>query len=158
MQIQKSKRGISPVIATILLVVIAIALFGAVYVWISSMQKDAIIKFDTGIEQACLDINFNVIKETGTNNIQIQNRGEVALYRVQLYVKKGGSLDSLGTIPLESSASVIGQGESATGNFSGELSGCQQIKAVPVLLGISKKTGTEKEYICTDRAKTINCQ
>ena len=155
MQIQKSKRGISPVIATILLVVIAIALFGAVYVWINSMQKDAIIKFDTGIEQACLDVNFNVIKETGTNNIQIQNRGEVALYRVQLYVKKGGSLDYLGTIPLESSASVIGQGESASGEF--DLGTCQQIKAVPVLLGISKKTGTEKEYVCQEKTKFVSC-
>ncbi len=149
----KSKRGISPVIATILLVVIAIALFGAVYVWITSMQKDAIIKFDTGIEQACLKVNFNVLKQG--DEIQVQNRGEVALYRVQLYVKKDGSLDSLGTIPLESSSGVIGQGESASGEF--DLAGCQQIKAVPVLLGISKKTGTEKEYVCQEKTKFIGC-
>ncbi len=146
------KRGISPVIATILLVVIAIALFGAVYAWITSMQKDAILKFDTGIEQACLDVNFNVIKQDG--KIQIQNRGEVPLYRVQLFVKESGSLDSLGTIPPESSSSVIGQGESAEMDYTGS---CEQIKAVPVLLGISKKTGTEKEYVCTQKAKFIGC-
>jgi flagellin-like protein len=152
--LRKSKRGISPVIATILLVVIAIALFGVIYIWINRMQQDTILKFDSDIRQSCLDVNFDVsVQGEQSGTVQVQNLGTFTLYKAIIYKRTASEILKIGEI---GGSSGIGASEAA--NLEPvNLEDCQQIKVVPVLLGISKKTGQQQEYVCQDKAKTISC-
>lgn len=146
----RSKKGISPVIATVLLIVIAVALFIAIFFWIKSMQKDVILKFDSGIEQSCIKISFDATVQGGT--LQIENRGDVALGAVKVYLKSGGSLT------LKEDWSIndpIMKSEAAQTSVS--CNAPDQLKLVPVLIGISKKTGSEAQYVCEDKARFVNC-
>ncbi len=144
----ESKRGISAVIATVLLIVIAIALFVIIYFWINSMQQETILKFNSDIKQSCLNIDFNVICSSGS--VQLQNNANVPLWRADIFIISEGSSRKFPN----GLQGPIGSGESASmDGITGT-----KVKVVPVLLGISKKTGTEKEYVCSDKARTVNCQ
>ena len=148
MVIEKSKKGISAVIATVLLIVIAIGLFVIIYFWINSMQQETILKFNSDIKQSCLNVDFSVICSAGS--VQVQNNGDVPIWRADIYLISDGSSRKF----QNGIQGPIGSGESAS--IDGITS--TKVKVVPALLGISKKTGTEKEYLCVDKAKTVSCQ
>ena len=141
----QSKKAISPVIATVLLIVVAIGLFIAIFFWIKSMQQESILKFQSDIKQSCLNVNFDATYSSGT--VQVQNNANIPIWKAEVWKKSGGSLTPAGTIP-----GPILSAESAS---VGGISGCTELKIVPILLGTSK--GVEKEYKCEDKAKTISC-
>ncbi|MCX6741934.1 MAG: hypothetical protein NTX24_02030 [Candidatus Pacearchaeota archaeon] len=143
----KNKKGISPIIATVLLIVIAIALFVAIFFWVKSMQKEVILKFGSGIEQSCLRVSFDANVQGQV--LQVENRGDITIGAIDVYNKSGGSLISIDGI-----TTPIMPGEAA--QLSG-ISGCQQLKIVPVLMGISKKTGSEAQFVCEAKARMVNC-
>jgi flagellin-like protein len=143
----KNKKGISPVIATVLLIVIAIALFVAIFFWVKSMQKDVILKFGSGIEQSCLRISFDASVQGGV--LQVENRGDITIGAINVYNKSGGNLISIDGI-----TNPIMPGEAS--QLSG-IGGCQQLKVVPVLIGISEKTGSEAFFVCEEKIRMINC-
>ena len=146
----KNKKGISPVISTVLLIVVAIGLFIAIFFWIKGMQQEAIIKFGSDIKQSCLNVNFEATYSS--NTAQVQNTGNVPIWKAEIYKKAGGSLTSIGTIP-----GPIMPGTSANSGVSCNSAAGDQLKITPILLGTSQKTGTEKEYKCEEKSKTINC-
>lgn len=147
-----NKRGISPVIATVMLVVIAIILFLLVYLWITSFQKEAVLKFNSPIETACLRISFNAMI-TGANpnkNIQITNMADLPIHRFELY-----NVNSSGTTKITTPGEeILDISPAGSTTFSGI--SCSKIKVVPYLLG-KTKAGKEKEYACEKQAKTFNC-
>lgn len=142
------KRGISPVIATVLLIVIAIALFIVIFFWIKNMQQESVMKFGSDIKQSCLKINFEAIYQSENSILQLQNTGSVSIWKAEIFKKQAGSLVKISGIQ-----GPISQGESS--NI--QIDGCEQVKIVPILLGISKKSGAEKEYKCEEKAKIISC-
>lgn len=144
-----NRKGLSPVIATVMLVVIAIILFLLVYLWISSFQKEAVLKFNSPIETACLRVSFNAMITGSGSNIQITNMADLPIHRFELYsVDSGGSTTKL---PNEGTRDISPAGSTT---FSGIT--CQKIKIVPYLLG-KTKAGKEIEYACEKQAKTFNC-
>jgi flagellin-like protein len=148
MKMRTNKKGISPVIATILLIVVAIGLFVAIFFWIKGMQQESIIKFGSDVKQSCLNLNFDVTYQPGT--VQVQNNGNIPIWKAEIYKKAGGSLTNAGIIQ-----GPIMSGTSA--NLAISCSTGSQIKVTPVLLGTSQKSGTEKEYKCEEKSKIISC-
>jgi len=65
------KKGISPVVATVLLITIAIIVVAIIWIWASRSIGDADTKFTTPIDQACQNLNVQV-SVVGTN-IDISN-------------------------------------------------------------------------------------
>ena len=56
---KNKKRGVSPTIATILLIALVIVAAIIVFVWFKSMSKEAVTKFgDKNIELVCEDVEF----------------------------------------------------------------------------------------------------
>lgn len=138
-----SKKGISPIVATVLLVVVAIALFLLIFLWIKSFQKEVITKYGTPIETVCMNLRYDVTK-SGTT-VQINNLGSTTIYKVKVYVD--GSLNSIITTP-------ILPAESGQTTLTGSCT--KNIKVIPVLAGTTT-AGAQREYVCEKQAKTIPC-
>ncbi len=144
---KRDKKGISPLIATVLLIVVAIILFLLIFMWLRGFQKEAITKQGTAIELMCREISFDM----AYNNPQLQivNMGDVPLYDVNIYIVSGTKTE------FKLKMGEITQGTTATNSNVGCDSG-EQIKAIPVLLGTTK-TNSQEEYVCEDQAQTISC-
>ncbi len=144
----KNKKGISAMLATTLIIIIAIALLVVIFFWIKNLTSEVVIKFDSNIKQSCNQVYFNTYKQ-GTQ-LNVENKGSVPIWKFEVY-KKEGSWSKISYVngPILSKETASLQ--------DNEISGCQNLKIVPVLIGISQKTGTEKIYACTNKAKIINC-
>jgi flagellin-like protein len=142
----KNKKGISPIIATVLLISIAIALFVVIYLWISGFQGERISKFGAPIENSCQNIYLQLDYIGG--QLQIENDGSVPVYKIEIFDVQGGSTSKLSDEIIE-----LGVGaETWVDVYS-----CQeQLKVVPVLLG-QDESGNEKEYICENNAIVVSC-
>ncbi|MFH1823536.1 MAG: archaellin/type IV pilin N-terminal domain-containing protein [archaeon] len=141
------KKGISPVIATVLLIVVALALFVILFLWIRGFQKEAILKFNAPIENSCQNLNFQV--RVSGSTVQVSNNGDVYIYKAKTIVYNAdGKLDKSKDIE------DIAQGESNSWDMGGLCTG--QIKVIPILQG-KTKSGATKEYVCENQAKTISC-
>jgi len=138
------KRGLSPVIATILLIVIALILFLIIFMWLKGFQKETILKDNYPIETACRNINYEASYSGGI--FEIRNAGSITISKIDIYKITGGSTDKAGNLtdikPLNNA------------RFS--LNECEKIKAVPYLLGTTNK-GEVREYACENEIQIINC-
>lgn len=141
------KRGISPVIATILLIVVAIILFLIIFLWLKGFQKEALLKNNSPIENSCRSLNYAASYSNG--NLEIRNEGSVTIFRFDIYKIAGGNTNKIGN--------VTDVGPISNARFSSnQLIGCEKIKIAPYLLGITSK-GERKESACDGEIKTITC-
>ncbi len=132
----KTKKGLSPIIITILLVLLTIIVASIIYVWLTSFLKEGLTKSDQPIERSCDNINLEVSSSNGI--LYVTNNGNVAIYMLKLSTINSGTselkdLDSLG----------IGQSKSF------DISGVDiaSAKIVSVLLGNSKNNEVN-EFQC----------
>lgn len=140
----ETKRGISPVVATVLLIVVVIALFLLIFLWLKGFQKEAILKNGTPIETQCTAIRFDATYSAGS--LQVSNTASTTINKVQIYVNGAYQKDKdIGTISPATSATATVTCTSG-----------KKIKLIPYLLG-QTKSGAQKEYACTNQAKTISC-
>ena len=146
MKEKKDKKAVSPLIATVLLIVVAIALFVIIFLWLRGFQKEALTKQGTPIELMCTEINFDVV--LSVNSLQITNLGDVPIQKAKIYKIYSGSTSFF------KDEGPIMQAESLTTNL--EPLNCQSIKIIPVLLGTTT-SGNQEEHICENQAKTISC-
>lgn len=131
------KRAISPIIATVLLIAIAVALFLTIFFWLKGFQKESIIKRGTSIENVCPNVKFEVRKVGAT--LQILNMGDVTIQKFKI----SGSGETSGPIlPGE----IINKTVSCTG---------ATLKIVPILRGRTSKG--YQDYPCEAQAKEISC-
>lgn len=142
----ETKRGISPVVATVLLIVVVIALFLLIFLWLKGFQKEAILKNGTPIETQCTAIRFDATYTSGS--LQVSNTASTTINKVQIYVDGAYQKDKdIGPPPITPATSATATVTCASG---------KKIKLIPYLLG-QTKSGAQKEYACTNQAKTISC-
>jgi flagellin-like protein len=142
------RKGVSPVIATVLLISIALILALIVFFWAKGFVGERAQKFDRAIEFACEDINFGAeaVKDEGDNGkIYIKNRGNVPIYAAEIKAKNLGSVKSVGSLDR-----TIAVGESDSFDFNLEsLEYGEEIVVVPIILG---ESGTyKKAHVCDSK-------
>ena len=138
-----NKRGLSPVITTVLLIAMVIILAAIIFLWAKFFIGEIIEKEIGGVkktaENFCPDVNFQVAL-SGTQ-LSIVNRGNVPIYKVDIKKKTKGSSDE------EKIEVNIGIGQSLPVSLS-DPSSYDEVIIIPVLLG---KAGDEpKEYPCEE--------
>ena len=143
-----NKRAISPVIATVLLVVVAIALFLLIFFWIRGFQKEAVLKYGTPVETVCSNVRYEGSYMAGT--LQVTNTGSVVISKVEVFKITGSSTQRVGEIK-----PITGIQPASSSTF-GQLGTCEKIKLVPYLLG-QTKSGAYRESACNNQVKVINC-
>jgi flagellin-like protein len=87
----KNKRGISPVIASVLMVLLVVVLAGMVFLWARGFISEQIEKFGAPIEQQCADISFEAVRIG--NYLEVVNRGNVNIRSLDIKLIKGGTYE-----------------------------------------------------------------
>lgn len=123
------KRGVSPIVSTVLLILIVIILALIIFFWARSFVGEKIEKFDKPIEDVCKDVNFRASIEG--NNLILVNRGNVPIYEIN--VKQM----SAGTSKIDGYIIDLEKGGSKNKTISIDYSTTTGIEVVPVLLGES---------------------
>ncbi|MFH1307332.1 MAG: archaellin/type IV pilin N-terminal domain-containing protein [archaeon] len=140
----KNKKGVSPVIATVLLIAIVIVIATIIFLWARGFIKESIMKQDKPDYQACREINL----ETAINNdkLEIVNRGNIPVYIIDINMREGG------TVYRQTEKIELGQGEAKVISDSegphGDFSAYSEVELVPAILGLRGSTKTIK--YCTE--------
>ena len=84
------KKGISPVIATVLLVAMVIVIGLIIFTWAKGFQGEAVTKFGgENIEITCGKVSFAADYSGGT--LFLSNLGNVPIFGINAHIYKAGS-------------------------------------------------------------------
>ena len=157
MAIKRGRRGISPVIATILLICLTLLAALAIFMWAKGFVGEKNVKLGREIELYCPETNFAVeAKKDNVNSeiiVNIENKGQIPFYGISINLKSLGTIKKLG---LFEKLVMGGMSESVTIDDStifNEISVGDELIIIPAILG--KKGEVGEPYICEDYGKTI---
>ena len=145
--IYKNKKGVSPVIATVLLIGMVIIIGLIVFLWFKGFSQEAITKFDKNVELVCDEVKF----EAGyfDNFLSVSNIGNVPIYEMKVKFSEGGSFTTKSLKTISSwPGKGLNQGKTFSGDISGEVTNKDSITLTPVLVGTSESG--ERTYTCNE--------
>ena len=141
------KKAISPLITTVLLVLITIVLAAIIFIWAVSFRGEQIIKFIGGeqkdIQVSCDSVLFSAELSSDQQSISIVNTGDVPIYRFD--IRTEGDVNSLVT-SITTEMGRVNPGQ-ATSLVLPAVSSGDKLNVIPILLG-TDKDGAEKEASC----------
>jgi len=149
--LKRFKKGLSPIITTVLLIALTIVITSVVFLWFRGMVEEGVTKFEKNIKLVCDDVSFEADYLSGT--LSIVNNGNVPLFRVNLKISKDGSYQTKEITALNGGESWPSTGLSTGTTFSGNIGNDPAIKNAqsaivsPVLIGTSSKEG-KKTFVC----------
>ena len=145
-----NRRGLSPVIATVLLIAIVIVLAVIIFLWAKGFISEKAEKFDRAVEFSCEDVNFesDVVKIGNDYYLDVINRGNVPIYGFVVKTLGLGSVEI--TSELLGNTITIGQSDSILLGDAGSinLQTGQELLIVPIILG--KTNAGKVAYTCQD--------
>ena len=147
-----NRHGVSPVIATVLLVTMVVVMALIIFVWLRNINKEAITKFDgTNVEVICGDIKFDASYSAGS--LYVLNNGNVPLYSMKMRVFNGGSYNTPDLHDISYSnwpEKGLNPGLAFSSTTLDDLiSGADRIVMIPVLIGLSE-SGEQKLHTCDE--------
>ncbi len=161
-----SKKGLSPVVATALLIALVVILAVIIFLWARAFLPEKLTKDigggDVTVEEACGEVVMRA--EYDSDSVAVLNDGNVPLYGVEIGIKKGafGSLEYLNgeftggvSITKPGESNIFGISESLSESGISIESG-DEIVVVPVVLGLAE-SGERKEFACdVENSQTIS--
>jgi len=145
----KKKKGISPVIATVLLIAMVVVIGLIIFLWFRGMTEETITKFGgTNIKLICADVSFEASYSAGL--LSISNIGNVPIFDMKLKIFGQGSHETKDLRDLSENWPELGLNQGGT--FSGDIIGVEsgdRIILMPVLIGSSEKG--EKTFMCEEQ-------
>jgi len=147
---EMSKKGLSPVIATVLLIALVLVLASIIFLWARAFIPEKVQKFDAPIENACGNVVFAAAySNLGGGTITVQNNGNVPLYGIQVGVRKFGSLEY---IEVNQGPAIVAGG--ARDYAVSGIAPDSELMIVPVLLG-KTASGELRAFPCGEGSAKI---
>jgi len=153
MKKKMDRKAVSPLIATLILIVIVVSASSTIYIWSRSFIAEQLEKFGSPAELTCEEIDFVTQLEIagGTSyELFVNNQANVDIPKLNLNFNREGK-----SIIKTFSANIK---KGSTGNVSFDLrtvgiSSFESIDVTPVLLAIGESSKTSKLFPC--KTKTI---
>ncbi len=82
------KRGLSPIVASALLILLVIVLAVIIFLWARGFIQEKVEKFGKPIEQACSHVKFDVSRQA--SELDVVNRGNINIKELDVKFIKGG--------------------------------------------------------------------
>ena len=155
------RRGVSPVIATILLIVIVVVLAVIIFLWARGFLSESAVKGDRAVSVSCADVQFEaeVVPQAsecqsignGDAAVDINNIGNVPIYGVQVfaYDQDTGSITPLINVDQPFAVGTITIGRSASVCLGMDVQSEDAFRIVPKLL--AEKDGQRVAYTCPEK-------
>jgi len=146
---KKSRKAISPVVATVLLIAMVVVIGLIIFLWFKGMTREVITKFEgTNIEMVCNDVSFDASYSDGI--LYILNLGNVPVFGAKVKILRDGSHETKDIVELSGNWPELGlnQGGTFSGDISSAVSSGDEIIITPVLIGNSKSG--EKTFMCNE--------
>jgi len=153
MEFVKNRKGVSPLIATIILIAVSIAIVGVIFFWLRGMIAENVDKFGSPIESQCDKVIFTA-SATG-NIISVNNQGNIPIVGMNVKIKTNGkTLTKSIRKPLDG---VISPGESDIITLEPEFlfASAQQKTVTPVIQGKGVNSGKISRYVCKTKAVDV---
>jgi len=147
------KKGISPVIATVLLIAMVIVIGLIIFLWAKGFQEEAITKNfgggDENVELVCDKITFEADYSRSSGTLSLSNLGNIPIYEIKVKIYMDGSHETkdLGDIVTWPELGLP-QGATFSKNLGSEFSLAERVVLIPALRGNSGNG--EKIHICDD--------
>ncbi len=143
------KRGISPVIATILLIALVIVIGLIIFLWFKGFQEEAITKFGgENVKLICEDVAFESSYSAGV--LSLSNLGNVPIYQIKAKISKDGTHETINLNDVSDwPAKGLTLGSVYSADLSSEFSGATEVTLIPVLRGTSEKG--DRTYTCDEQ-------
>lgn len=145
--IYSSRKGVTPVVATVLLIAIVVVLAGIVFIWAQGFVGEAVQKNDEPIERSCerVSLDASISQDAGGFFIDVHNNGNTPLAGFRLALDRDGNVDVLSV-----DASALNVGSSRRFSLQGLYdSGVSGVEVVPVLRGTRGES--VQDYVCNER-------
>ena len=141
-----NNKGVSPVIATILLVGIVMVMGLIIFVWLRGLAGETITKFDKNAELVCEEIQFEASYSIG--ELSISNIGNVPIFQMKVKISNKGNFETSNLNTLSDSWPDVGLNQGASFSDTISFSDAEKISLIPVILGSSN--GGEKTFTCDE--------
>jgi len=141
----KNKRGLSPVIASVLMVLLVLVLASIIFLWARGFISEQIEKFGTPIEDACSLVSFEVNK-LGSNKLEVINRGNINIRHLDIKLS-----DAEGNSEMRRFDFEIDVGEVIVRDIFLEMTSGKDIESTivyPALIGNVKGKDLNKVFTC----------
>jgi flagellin-like protein len=139
---KKEKKGLSPVIATVLLVAIVVVIGLIIFIWARGFITESGTKLGKNARQNCDEINLEASLD-GTS-LSVSNNGQVPLYGAKLEQTLAGSTT------VSETGKKLGPGSSDVYELDDSY---ESVKIVPIIL--VEKKGAREPYTCESYVKQV---
>lgn len=145
------KKGLSPVVTSVLLIALVIAITSVVFLWFKGIVEEDVTKFGKNIKLVCEDVNFDATYSSGVLNIV--NTGNTPIYMLNIKMVKGGSYETKEIIEISGGEDWpdggLNQGGSFSGSIGSEVVNLESMIILPVLIGTSGEG--KKTFMCGEQ-------
>lgn len=143
----KKEKGLQPVVATILLVVMVIVIGLIIFLWFRGMTEETITKFgDKNVKLVCDDVYFEA--DYSGNTLYVANSGSVPIFGMELKAYKPGSHTSKNLRDFSNLWPDAGLNQGGTFSDNNLNIDADEIVLVPVLIG--ETDSGKKTYVCDE--------
>jgi flagellin-like protein len=148
---KKNTKGLSPVIATVLLITIVIIIALIVFLWVRGMTQEAITKFDNeNVQLVCGKVKFEATY-TAATGLHISNTGNVPIFGMKVQIIGEGEHNTIELRDDSTNWPEVGLnvgGIFSDPGFSTQVGSAKEIVLIPVLIGESDSG--KKTYVCDE--------
>jgi len=149
--IKKGKKGVSPVIATVLLIGMVVVLALIIFIWMRALAQETITKFEgENIELSCDKVSLDADYTAGI--LTITNTGNTPIYQIKMKVSDVGRHT---TELIKKSEGWRKYGLDIGMSFTSsegviDLGSAEEVYLIPVLIG-DTEDGKKKTFTCDER-------
>ncbi len=154
----RGKKGLAPVIASVLLILFVFVLATLIFLWARGFISEQIEKFGQPVDVLCSQVQFDVEiieGELGQEALEVVNRGDIDIYRLEV------KLFHRGTSIFRKFEYNIDSGQSARGDIILDMENGlkpSKITVYPALIGNLKGKDSNKVFTCLEQGKELRVQ
>ena len=143
------RRGLSPVIASVLLILLVLVLASLIFLWGRGFLSEQIEKFGQPIEGACASANYEIeyFEENNMDYFEIVNYGNVDIYNLDVKMAKGGNVET-SKFKFDTPAGESKRGQVDLRMRDGSLP--DEVTVYPILIGDIRGKDLNGPYTCVD--------
>jgi hypothetical protein len=151
-----AKRGLSPVIASLFLIVLVLVSASLIYLWARGFVSEQIEKRGQPVENLCASVEFEVelLPLAGfARSLEVVNRGNIDIYTLDLKM-----FDSEGNTEVGKFKFTVDAGASKVGEVDLRMQdgkNPERVIVYPALIGTVKDKPVNKVFTCNDMGKTL---